>query len=118
MNKRPLAVTIIGCVYIAIGAIGFAYHLTDLTTRPAFQYDLLWIEAVRLIAIVCGIFMLLGRNWARWLAIAWMAFHVILSAFHTWSELAIHCLFFAVIAWFLLRPDATRYFRAAETRTA
>jgi hypothetical protein len=112
MNKRPLSVTIVGCVYIVTGAIGFAYHFHDLLLRP-FPPDSLWIALVRLLAIVAGAFLLCGRNWSRWLALAWIAFHVILSAFHPFFQLAVHCLFLAVIAWSLLRPAAARYFRAA-----
>jgi hypothetical protein len=118
MNKRPLSVTIIACVYIAVGAMGFAYHLKEFSASHAFQNDFIAIELIRLVAIVCGVFLLRGRNWARWLALAWIAFHVILSAFHAWSQLAIHSLFCAVIAWLLFRPESARYFRAAETRTA
>jgi hypothetical protein len=103
--KRPLSVTILGCLYIAVGTIGVAYHFT-------FPIHDVWVELVRLLAIIGGAFMLRGHNWARWLALAWIAFHVILSAFHTWGEFAMHCLFCALIAWFLFRPDATRYFRA------
>jgi hypothetical protein len=110
-NKRPLSVTILGCVYIAVGAIGFAYHWTDLGASEAFRYDGVWIELVRLLALICGAFMLRGHNWARWVAIAWIGFHVILSAFHSLGEFAMHCLFCAVIGWFLFRPDAARYFR-------
>jgi hypothetical protein len=56
--------------------------------------------------------MLRGRNWARWGALAWMAFHVVLSAFHSLVQLAMHSVFFAVIAYFLFRPAAKEYFRA------
>ena len=110
-NKRPLSVTILGCVYIAIGVIGFVYHSKEFIAQNAFQNDVIGIELTEFIAIVCGIFILRGQNWARWLALAWIAFHVILSAFHTFSEFAIHCLFCALIAWFLFRPVAARYFR-------
>jgi hypothetical protein len=113
-NKRPLSVTILGWVYVGVGTIGFAYHFTELKANNAFQYDGVCVELTELLAIVCGAFMLRGHNWARWLALAWMAFHVILSAFHTFSEFAIHCLFCAVIAWFLFRPEAARYFRGAR----
>jgi hypothetical protein len=109
-NKRPLSVTILGCLYIGVGTIGFAYHFTELL---AFQYDGLWVELIEILAILCGAFMLRGHNWARWVALAWIAFHVILSAFHAFREFAIHCLFCAVIAWFLFRPEAARYFRGA-----
>jgi len=113
MNQRPLPVTIIGCLYIVMGAIGFAYHLTEFKAQHPFQYDIIWVGLVRLIAIVCGVYMLRGHNWARWLALAWIVYHVILSAFHMLSELAIHILLCAILAYFLFRPTATRYFRAA-----
>src|SRR5947209_15990018 len=106
MNKaRPLSVTILGFVYVGVGTIGFIYHLREHHANGAFQYDWLWVELVELVAIVCGAFMLRGHNWARWFALAWMVFHVILSAFHALPEFAIHFLLCAVIAWFLFRPD-------------
>ncbi len=113
-NKRPLSVTILACVYIAVGSVGFVAHFHTFQARDAFQYDAIWIELVEVLAILCGAFMLRGHNWARWVALAWMAFHVILSAFHAFREFAIHCLFCAVIAWFLFRPEAARYFRGAR----
>ena len=39
------------------------------------QYDDALVELTELIAIVCGVFLLQGRNWARWLALAWIASH-------------------------------------------
>jgi hypothetical protein len=113
-NKRPLSVIILACLYIGVGTMGFAYHFREFEARDAFQYDAVWIELTEVLAIVCGAFMLRGHNWARWVALAWIAFHVILSAFHPFGELAIHCLFCAVIAWLLFRPDAARYFRGAR----
>lgn len=114
MNKRPLSVTIIGCLYIATGVFSLAFHIADFKAQHPFQYDIVWISLVRLLAIVCGAYMLRGSNWARWLALAWIAFHVILSAFHSPSELMIHSLLCAVFAYFLLRPRAAQYFRAAR----
>lgn len=114
MNKRPLSVTIIGWVYIAVGAIGFAYHSTEFSQLPSFQFDIVWVELLRLLAIVCGVYMLRGHNWARWLALVWVGYHVIVSAFHTLPELAIHVVFSAILTYFLTRSTATRYFRAAR----
>ena len=114
MNKRPPSVTIIGWLYIAMGTIGFAYHFTEFKAQDPFQYDIVWVELVRLTAIVCGVYLLRGHNWARWLALAWIAYHVILSGFHSLSQLAIHSLLCAVCAYFLFRPPVTRYFRAAR----
>ncbi len=113
-KKRPLSVIIISCVYILAGAIGFAYHFTEFLAPNPFQYDIVGIALVRLTAVVCGVYMLLGHNWARWVALAWIALHVILSAFHSLPQFAIHCLFLAVITWFLFRPEVTRYFRGTK----
>ena len=113
MNKRPLSVTIISFVLIATGVIGLVFHLTDFTAQHPFQYDVVWISLVRLIAIVCGVYMLRASNWARWLSLAWIAFHVILSAFHSLFELGVHILVCAAFAYFLFRPRTSEYFRGA-----
>jgi hypothetical protein len=110
-NKRPVSVTILACVYLAVGVGGFALHFRELLARHP---DAVGIEVTELTAIVCGVFLLRGHNWARWLALAWIAFHVILSAFHSFGELAMHALFCAAFAWVLLRPEAARYFRDAR----
>jgi hypothetical protein len=113
MNKRPLSVTIISFVLIATGALGLIVHLTDLRAQHPFQYDIIWISLVRLAAIVCGMYMLRASDWARWLSLVWIAFHVILSFFHSRFELALHILVFAAFAYFLFRPRASEYFRGA-----
>jgi hypothetical protein len=114
LGERPISVTILGCVYLAVGTVGFIYHFRELQSGHAFQYEAVWVELTELLAILCGGFMLRGHNWARWLAVAWMAFHVALSFFHSLQEFAIHSLFCAAIAWLLFRPDAAQYFRGAR----
>jgi len=108
-NKRPISVTILAIVYLAVGILGFVFHFRE---SLAFPREGVWIELTELAAIACGLFMLRGQNWARWLALAWIAFHVVLSAFHPLRELIVHGLLCAVIAWILFRGAATRYFRA------
>ncbi|MFN7992258.1 MAG: hypothetical protein U0Q18_01565 [Bryobacteraceae bacterium] len=115
MNPRPIYVTIIGWLYIAVGIIGFAYHATEVKAIYPVAYDFIAIEVIRLLAVVAGIYLLRGRNWARWLTLAWMAFHVIVSAFHTWPEMALHALFCAILAYLLFRPAARGYFHPSET---
>ena len=90
--------------------MGIAYHLPDFSPKHPFQYANLWILLLRIAAIVAGAFMLRGRSWARWLGLAWIAFHLILSFFHSIQEVVIHGLVFALFAWFLFRPDARAYF--------
>jgi hypothetical protein len=114
MRKRPLAITIISWLFVAAGVIGLAYHATGFKAWRPFEYDAVWVCLVRLLAILCGVFMLRGSNWARWLLLVWIAYHVILSAFHSVFEVVIHSLLFGVVAYFLLRPQASAYFRGTR----
>ena len=111
-NRRPLSVTIIACLYIAVGCIGLVFHLREILATHALHYDGLAIEVTELVALVSGVFLLKGQNWARWLALAWIAFHVAISAFDPFPKLAIHGVFCAGIAWALFHPAARQYFRA------
>jgi hypothetical protein len=110
MRKRPLAVSIFSCLFIVTGVVGLIRHLADYKASQLFAYDLVWIFIVELAAILCGAFMLRGNNWARWLALAWMGFHVVLSFFQSLREVGVHGLLFALIAYFLFRPEARAYF--------
>jgi len=114
-GKRPISVSIIACVYILAGAVGFVYHLNDFKAH-SFSYGVLGIEFVRVLAIVAGVFMLRGANWARWLAIAWMAFHVGIGYLNGWVQMVTHAAFLVVIAFFLLRKPANEYFTNSPTQ--
>src|ERR1700690_4376230 len=114
MNKRPISITILASLYLMTGTVGFAVHFREILARHAFQYDDALIELTELTAIVCGVFMLQARNWARWLALAWIAFHVALSFFDSPQKVMVHVLFLVLIAYFLFRPDARTYFRHPE----
>jgi hypothetical protein len=109
--KRPVSITILACVYLAVGIIGFAAHLRELL---AGHHDAVAMEVTELVAILCGVFLLWGHNWARWLAFAWIGFHIVLSAFHAIPELVIHAVLGAVFAWILFRPESAWYFRGAR----
>src|SRR2546426_4292958 len=118
MNKRPRSITVISWIFIAAGVIGLSYHATEFKPQRPFQYDVVWVCLVRLLAIACGVFMLRGRNWARWLLLIWIAYHVILSGVHSLFQLVVHGLLFAVVAYFLFRPRASAYFRGARPGNA
>jgi hypothetical protein len=117
MSKRPISVLLVALLYIAVGVIGFTYHFTDLYAKGAFHYNGLLVELTELCAFICGAFMLRGQNWARWLALAWIAFHVILSAFHALQPFVIHCVLCGLIAWAVFRPQAGRYFSERSSRS-
>jgi hypothetical protein len=110
MRQRPISVTIVSWIYIVAGIGGIAAHATELDLRHPFFNDVVLALFVRLLAVVAGAFMLRGANWARWLAIVWIAYHVVLSSFHSVLEVAVHALLLAVFAYFLCRRQANAYF--------
>jgi hypothetical protein len=71
---------------------------------PVIQPDLLFIEFVRIIAIVCGVLLFMSVNWARWLAIAWLLYHAIIGAFHSTSEMISHIIILLVVVVLLYLP--------------
>ena len=65
---------------------------------------------------VGGALILRGVSWARWLLVAWMAWHVVLSLGHTPGELAVHALFLVLLLLVLFRRQASAYFATARVR--
>jgi hypothetical protein len=115
MSRRPISVLLIACLYIAVGAIGFVFHFPAL--HAGFHSDDVWVELTELLALICGVFLLRRHHWARWIAVAWIAFHVIIS-YPEIQKLAIHGVIAALIVWGLFHREASRYFRhnAGSTR--
>jgi hypothetical protein len=109
--KRSIPVTILGCLFILAGVVGLAYHLAQRPLDPWFAL----IAFIRVIAVVGGVFLLKGRNWARWLVIGWLGFHVGVSAFHALSECLAHAVLFVVVAYFLLTPPDSKYFQTSPS---
>jgi hypothetical protein len=111
MNKRPLSITLIGWLFIVTGGVGLVYHFTEINIQHSLEGDTVWICSVRLLAVVGGVFLFYGFNWARWLLVAWMGFHIVLSALHSLQEFLVHSLLFGAILYFLFRSRASAYFR-------
>jgi hypothetical protein len=109
-SRVPISILILSCLYLAVGVIGFVAHFSEII---ALHRESVWIALTECLAILAGASMLFGHNWARWLALAWMAFHVAIS-FPAWPQVAIHSLILAAIAWVLFRPNARCYFRAGR----
>ena len=108
--KRPFAVTFLGFLFIVVGLANSIFYLSkgplDRWTLP--------VSLIGVIAIVGGIFLLKGRNWARWLLLAWLAFHVVVSALNSLSGSVAHLVLLAAISYFLLTPPDSRYFSSAH----
>jgi hypothetical protein len=113
--KRPYEVTVIGWLFIAVGVLALAFHLTRVPTFHPFPVDMLEIFVVELLALVSGLYILRGHNWARWLAVLWMAAHAIGSFVFLNRQAALaHTVLTALIAYALFRPQSTAYFRAPK----
>ena len=109
--KRPWAVSVLGLLFILAGAVGLLYHLL----RDKLSLELALISLLRLLAVIGGSFLLLGRNWARWLTVAWLAVHVMLSAFHSLEQMAAHLALLVIVAYFLFKDGSADYFRPAPS---
>ena len=106
---RPVSVTVLAWLFIAVGIVMFVRNFPGMLRL---EKDIFVIEFTELVGLTAGIFMLRRQNWARWLAIAWTAFHVAAAAFFHVQGLLFHVLIFVGIACVLLRSDANEYFRA------
>jgi hypothetical protein len=110
-TSRPVSVTGVAWLFIAVGVGAFIFHLPDLLRL---EKDAFPVEITELLSVLAGVFMLRRHNWARWLALAWMAFHLAISAVPPFHGLIVHVLIFSGITYLLLRSDATQYFRGAD----
>ncbi|MDE3181840.1 MAG: hypothetical protein KGM16_00345 [Bacteroidota bacterium] len=117
MRNRPLPVVIVAILFIAAGCVGFVYHFIDFFEPNAKVYDLIWIEFVRIVAVVCGFLLLRGINWARWLAIAWLLFHVVISALNSTSEMIAHLIFLIIVIVLLYLPVSSSFFQNKNTQS-
>ncbi len=106
MTKRPPSITVISWIFITVGIVALSYH----ALHPS-EESLVWVCFVRILAIVGGGFLLRGANWARWLLVVWLGYHVILSILHSAMAVGIHTVLLAAIAYFLFRPQSSTFFR-------
>ncbi len=110
---KPIrSVVVVAVLFLAIGAVdvyrggepllmpGKALHLAS---------DDLFVLAIGVIALIGGVFVLRGRNWARWLLTGWMALHLVLSAGEL-RTLGVHLLIFGIMTFLLFRPRAAASF--------
>lgn len=116
MNKRPFAVTVVGILIMIAAAFGLARGFSHAKTIWPPEQDLIWVVVVDVIGIACGVFLLRGKNWARWLTLLWLASHVVFSFFNSPQEVLVHGILLVLIAYLLaLRSDVRAYFRVDET---
>ena len=114
-KKRPIFTVVIGVVFIATGLLEIWRGATPLTSGAAhLTGEDFAVLSIGIAALLGGIFVLKGRDWARWLLAIWMALHVALSIRDPYVLLA-HLVIFALLLAGLFHPAASSYFRQSDT---
>jgi hypothetical protein len=108
--KRPFAVNFLGCLFVVVGIAAVVYHLI----KGTLDFWMVLIALLEILAIVAGIFLIKGRNWARGLLMAWIGFHVIAGALNSLSAAAPHLLLLIAVGYFLFTPPDSKYFGSAR----
>ena len=111
MKRRPLSVIIVAILFIIAGCVGFVYHANEYFEQRSMNYELIWVLLLQVLAVVCGLLLLRRVNWARWVAIAWLAYHVSISIFHSASEIITHSVLLIVVTVLLFIPKSSVYFK-------
>lgn len=110
-SKRPVLILVVGVIFIALGLLDTWRGARPLMSQPAhLAGDDLEVLGIGIAALLGGICVLQGRDWARWLLAAWMALHVALSMRQPYALLA-HLVIFGLILTALFHPKSSTYFR-------
>lgn len=109
MKKCPIPIIIVSALFILAGMVGFAYHVKELFDKP---YETTWVLFVEILAVTCGALLLFKITWARWLTIAWLLYHIIISAFNSTAEMIAHIVLLVVVSILLFLPVSSVYFQS------
>src|SRR5580692_7298154 len=114
--KRPLSVTIISWILILSSIITIHAGYRKFTMPETGQDFRMFISAHPIyfaftnfnviLLIICGIFMLFGCNWARWLLFVWFIQAAIADAWFLPSHFWMPCVLFVPAICFLFRKPA------------
>jgi len=121
VEKRPRSIIVISLLFIVLGSLTLINAAWDLVNTEQRLTNLqhhwmIYLSAVA--AIVGGAFLLEGQKWARWLLVAWMAFHIVVGALHGIVPLLTHVVIFSVILFFLFRRPASAYLSSQPQKGA
>jgi hypothetical protein len=109
--NRPLPIVIVSILFILTGILGIATHTNDFKNPNVKLIELLWALFVRILAIVCGVLLLYKIKWARWLAIIWLVYHIVIGAFNSTSETISHIVILIIVCVLLFLLISVDYFK-------
>ncbi len=102
----------VGVLFLVLGALDLYRGLAPLLTsvpRSHMAADDALVLAIGIAAIIGGIYVMRGANWARWLLAVWMALHVAISIGQP-SALVAHVVIFGLVAYLLFNSRASTHF--------
>jgi hypothetical protein len=122
---------------------GMIIHVLDPNAWPISLYPHHWYSDMHPLAMwlfpaqwiflaVCGVLMLCGFNWVRWMLVAWVGYHFFQSLAHTRFELMFEVFYYVHSPWeawvhahvyitilgIMSTPSANRYFRVVQAAAA
>lgn len=110
MKKYPLPVLIVAAALMVAGVVGFFYHFKEFADPDQKIYVTMLVELLRIVAFVSGLLLLRANNPGRWLSIAWVLLHVVISAFNSVGETIMHIVVLLIVCILLFLPVSSNYF--------
>lgn len=110
MTRAKVRTVGVGCLFLYVGIAGLAARLRVLSIGlgPEAQMEIL----VNVVALVVGVFLLLGHNWARWTGMAWLMLHVAIGFLHGAAEGFFHLGLTLAIGYLLFEVEVRAYLRS------
>jgi hypothetical protein len=128
MNKRPHSVTVICWIFIVIGAgallasslppsdAAAAQSIASYKAQHPFEWALFFVGPV--LALICGILMLFGFGWARWLLHAWFGHNILVNVVLRPRQFVPGAILFGLAVYYLYRSQAAAFFQASKAKRA
>ena len=116
VRRRTPSILGVGVLFLVLGIMnvwqGVAPPFKSASPPSTESAELL---AIGIAALVGGVFVLRGQNWARWLLAVWMLLHVAISVGQP-GQLLAHLVIFGFVAFLLFRPRARACFTSTTRR--
>lgn len=109
-SSTPIQLRAIRLVHTAIWVFFVVIILAG--DRPG---EVVFVLLVRALGITGGAFALRGANWARWLLVASMTYHVVISARDSAFAVAAHAMLLVVSMFVYFRAPASEWFRVRRS---
>src|SRR5579859_476232 len=114
MTRRPRPVSVVAWLLIVAGVLGIVLQAVSSIGHGPPRVDAIYVLLLCFAAITCGVFLMRGQSWARWLAIAWFAIHVVVGALHSWQSAGVHAALLAICTYALFCEEAKTWFQSAQ----